>query len=107
MWRARRSQRDLFDETPQVAELRPDLRNKLALLLQALLAEARPEFLTGRADVAVALVVIGEVISGEGAVGALGFVEHRNVRLDSALMHQPSEVLGRTVGRVGRQPLRP
>lgn len=40
MWRARRSQRDLFDETPQMAELRPDLRNKLALLLQALLAEA-------------------------------------------------------------------
>jgi hypothetical protein len=40
MWRARRSQRDLFDETPQVAELRPDLRNKLALLLQVLLAEA-------------------------------------------------------------------
>jgi len=40
MWRAQRSQRDLFDETPQVAELRPDLRNKLALLLQALLAEA-------------------------------------------------------------------
>ena len=40
MWRARRSQRDLFDETPQVAELQPDLRNKLALLLQALLAEA-------------------------------------------------------------------
>jgi hypothetical protein len=40
MWRARRGQRDLFEETPQVAELRPDLRNKLALLLQALLAEA-------------------------------------------------------------------
>ena len=40
MWRALRSQRDLFDETPRVAELRPDLRNKLALLLQALLAEA-------------------------------------------------------------------
>ena len=40
MWRARRSQRDLFDETPQAAELRPDLRNKLALLLQTLLAEA-------------------------------------------------------------------
>lgn len=40
MWRARRSQRDLFDETPQMAELRPDLRNKLAALLQALLAEA-------------------------------------------------------------------
>ncbi len=40
MRRARRSQRDLFDETPRAAELRPDLRNKLALLLQALLAEA-------------------------------------------------------------------
>ena len=37
---ARRNQRDLFDETPQVMELRPDLRNKLALLLQVLLAEA-------------------------------------------------------------------
>jgi hypothetical protein len=40
MWRARRNQRDPFDETPQVAELRPDLRNKLSALLQALLAEA-------------------------------------------------------------------
>lgn len=40
MWRARRNQKDLFDETPQVRALRPDLRNKLALLLQALLAEA-------------------------------------------------------------------
>ena len=40
MWRARRSQRDLFDEAPLVAELRPDLQNKLGLLLQALLAEA-------------------------------------------------------------------
>ena len=40
MRRAQRSQRDLFDETPQMAELRPDLRNKLALLLQALLSEA-------------------------------------------------------------------
>jgi hypothetical protein len=40
MWRARCSQRDLFDATPRVAELRPGLRNKLALLLQALLAEA-------------------------------------------------------------------
>ena len=40
MWSARRRQRDLFDEKPPVAELRPDLRNKLALLLQALLSEA-------------------------------------------------------------------
>jgi hypothetical protein len=40
MQRARRNQRDLFDETQQVMELRPDLRNKLVLLLQLLLAEA-------------------------------------------------------------------
>src|SRR5438067_13712353 len=33
-WSARRRQRDLFDEKSPVAELRPDLRNKLALLLQ-------------------------------------------------------------------------
>src|SRR5277367_258070 len=29
------------------------------------------------------------------------------MRLDTALMHQPGEVLGRTVGGVGRQSLRP
>ncbi len=40
MWRAPRSQRDLFDEAIPVLELRPDLGSKLALLLQSLLAEA-------------------------------------------------------------------
>ncbi len=40
MGRGRSRQRDLFDETPQTAELRPELRCKLALLLQALLTEA-------------------------------------------------------------------
>ena len=40
MWRARLNQRDLFDEKPQVAELRPELRSRLAMLLQALLSEA-------------------------------------------------------------------
>ena len=34
----------------------------------------------------------------------LGFVEHRDVRLDPALMHQPGEVLGRAIGGIGRQP---
>jgi hypothetical protein len=29
------------------------------------------------------------------------------MRLDTALMHQPGEVFGRSVGGVGRQPLRP
>src|SRR5215470_7912846 len=50
---------------------------------------ALPELLPGRADVAVALVVVGEVTAREGAVGAPRFVEYRNVRLDTALMHQP------------------
>jgi hypothetical protein len=40
MLRARRSQRDLFDETPQMTELRPELHNTVAILLQALLTEA-------------------------------------------------------------------
>ncbi len=40
MRRARGSQRDLFDERLQTTELQPDLRSKLALLLQVLLAEA-------------------------------------------------------------------
>ena len=40
MRKARRTQRDLFDEAAQLTELRPDLRSRLAPLLQALLAEA-------------------------------------------------------------------
>jgi hypothetical protein len=40
MRRARGSQRDLFEAAIQVAELEPDLRTKLASLLQALLSEA-------------------------------------------------------------------
>jgi hypothetical protein len=40
MRRTRGSQRDLFDERLQARELQPDLRSKLALLLQVLLAEA-------------------------------------------------------------------
>jgi hypothetical protein len=40
MGRGRGHQGDLFDETPQTAELGPELRGKIALLLQALLTEA-------------------------------------------------------------------
>jgi hypothetical protein len=40
MGRGRSCQRDLFDETPQTAALRPELRCKVALLLQVLLTEA-------------------------------------------------------------------
>src|SRR5205823_8976323 len=42
---------------------------------------ALPEFLPGRADIAVALVVVGKRVAREGAVGALRFVEDRDVRL--------------------------
>jgi len=40
MRRARHNQRDLFDEAAQVTELQPELRSKLAPLLQTLLTEA-------------------------------------------------------------------
>jgi hypothetical protein len=40
MGRGGSRQRDLFDKTPQTAELGPELRCKIALLLQALLTEA-------------------------------------------------------------------
>src|SRR5437016_11597417 len=64
---------------------------------------ALPEFLPGRADIAVALVVIGKVVAREGAVGALGFVEHRDVRLDPVLMNQPVQHLRRAVGGIADQ----
>jgi hypothetical protein len=40
MRRTRGNQRDLFDKRVQATEFHPDLRSKLALLLQVLLAEA-------------------------------------------------------------------
>lgn len=40
MRRTRGSQRDLFDRRLQATKLQPDLRSKLVLLLQVLLAEA-------------------------------------------------------------------
>jgi hypothetical protein len=43
---------------------------------------ALPEFLPGRADIAIALVVIGEIVARVGAISALEVVEHRDVRLD-------------------------
>ena len=65
---------------------------------------ALPEFLAGRADIAVALVVVGEVVAREGTVSALGFVEHRDVWLDPLLIDQPVQHLGRAVGGVANQP---
>src|SRR3954454_1297830 len=65
-----------------------------------------PELLAPRTGVEVASVIVGEVGPLEGAVAALGLIEDRDVRLDPALMHQPAQHLGRTVGGVGGQPLR-
>src|SRR5690242_12134854 len=54
-----------------------------------------------RADVAVLLVVIGEVVTREGAIATLRFVEDRNVRFDPAFVNQPTEHFGRSIGGVG------
>src|SRR5207253_3063632 len=58
------------------------------------------EDLSGRAAVGVALVVVGEVLAREGAVGALGLVEHRDVRLYPAIIHQPVQHLGRAIAGI-------
>src|SRR5947208_666077 len=62
------------------------------------------ERLPGGASVGVTGVVVSEVLAREGAVGALGFVEHRDVRLDPAIMDQPVQHIGRAVGGVADQP---
>lgn len=52
-------------------------------------------------------MVVGEVLTREGAVIALGLIEQGDVRLDPALMHQPVQHLGRALAGVGNQPFRP
>ena len=59
----------------------------------------------GRAAVGVSGVIVGEVVAREGAIGALGFVEHRDVRLDRAIVHEPVQYLGRAIGAVADQAL--
>jgi len=65
------------------------------------------KLLPARAGVEIAGVVVAEVGAAEGAVAALGFVGHRDMRLDPALVHQPGEVLGRAIGTVGGELGRP
>lgn len=64
-----------------------------------------------RAGVVIALSIEDEVRSREGAVGPIGLVEHRNVRLDLSLLDQLSRrrcrrqgagAEGRSVWRFGR-----
>jgi len=56
-----------------------------------------------RADLNVALLVIGEVLAGKDSVIALALVPHRNMRFDLAL-DQPAKRLSRPVGVFARPP---
>jgi hypothetical protein len=58
------------------------------------------EDLSGWAAIGVTGVVVDEVLAREGAVTALGFVEHWDVRFDAAVMDEPVQHLGRAVGAV-------
>src|SRR6516162_4819443 len=63
--------------------------------------------LSSRTSVAVTGMIVDEILAREGVVGAFGFVEHRDVRLDPAVIHESVEYLGRAVPGIGDQPLRP
>ena len=48
------------------------------------------QLLPAGANIDVGFRVVGEVAAREGAIRALGFVEHFHLRLASALIHQPA-----------------
>lgn len=52
------------------------------------------QLLASRADVVVALVMVGEYKSSEGAVTPARLIKHRDVRLNGALVRQPSKIVG-------------
>ena len=52
------------------------------------------QLLATGADVSVVLVVVSEVGPCEGAVRSGGFIEHRDMRFDAALVHQRCKVFG-------------
>ena len=58
-----------------------------------------------RAHINIAILVEGEVVSAQGAIIAVGFVDDRNVRRDLLVVDKPVEVRRRPVGRIGSQPL--
>jgi hypothetical protein len=59
-----------------------------------------------RAGIAVLLWIEEEVGSREGACGAVGLVEHRDMWGNATLLDQEGEVLGRAIGTVGNEALR-
>src|SRR6059058_5285672 len=62
---------------------------------------ALPEFLPGRADIAVAFAVIGEVITREGPIGALLLSNTGDVRLDSGIVEDRQILSYGMVRRLG------
>src|SRR6516225_9485355 len=62
--------------------------------------------LSSRTSVAVTGMIVDKILAREGVVRAFGFVEHRDVRLDPAVIYEPVEHLGRAVPGIGDQPLR-
>ena len=62
-----------------------------------------PQLFATGADVKVAFWIECEVAAGEGSVRALGLIHQFHMRLDSALVHQPPNHLGRAVTRIGDQ----
>src|ERR1700740_1915432 len=61
------------------------------------------QLFAGGTDIEVALWIEGKVAAREGSVRALGLVHQFHMRLDSALLHQPPNHLGRAVTRIGDQ----
>src|SRR5215471_10011190 len=45
--------------------------------------------LSRRTSIAVTGMIVDKILAREGVVRAFGFVEHRDVRLDPAVIHQP------------------
>src|SRR5262252_9490281 len=48
--------------------------------------------LSSRTSVAVSSMIVDEILARKGVVGAFGFVEHRDVRLDPAVIHKPFSI---------------
>ena len=52
----------------------------------------------------IAFVIVAKVGFFESAVTRLGLVGDRDMRLHTALVHQPVQHFGRTIGAVGGEP---
>src|SRR5215469_8470148 len=63
--------------------------------------------LSSRTSVAVSGMIVDKILARKGVVRAFGFVEHRDVRLDPAVVHEPVQHLGRAVPGISNQPFRP